>query len=466
MELTTIPNVYGDLQILGPLPTDPDICSTAIDKLFQHSSCQRGVWLELPIATHYKLFPLLITKGFTVHHSYQGVITLQAWRKFDPITKQLLPNPTPPYGYTGIGAGAIVINKDGKVLGIKEKFDTSNYLFPPGGHVDEGENWITAAIREAYEETGVISEPLGIINIRQLQIPRYTESNNRNTTTNTSTTTDISSATTSSALPFNDYSFAPIPEWKLPINASLTNNSQENIEYARYIQSFRFGTSHLGVHVLCIAIDDTLNPDYDEISDVQWYSPEEFIERAHAHIAVMVAAAHASGQIKEAGEYARAKYIEKQQQTNQSSSSSTIPFPSSSNYIHTTHAWLASTRRNAANHNTTVSDSNANKGTTPTTPSSNVKLYPTLHTFYHSYSPTLFENITQTLSRTVNVKQGTLFGTIIPSEITKNNAIFPRTGIQKDISKYMNIRSSWVYFTIGVAVGMSITLIQPWKVRK
>jgi 8-oxo-dGTP pyrophosphatase MutT (NUDIX family) len=47
--------------------------------------------------------------------------------------------------------------KDGKVLLIFHPY--IKQWFQPGGHIDDGELPIEAAIREVYEETGILCEP-------------------------------------------------------------------------------------------------------------------------------------------------------------------------------------------------------------------------------------------------------------------------------------------------------------------
>ena len=56
-----------------------------------------------------------------------------------------------------ITASGLVI-KDDKALLIFHPY--IKQWFQPGGHIDEGEEPIQAAIREVFEETGVICEPL------------------------------------------------------------------------------------------------------------------------------------------------------------------------------------------------------------------------------------------------------------------------------------------------------------------
>ncbi len=54
-----------------------------------------------------------------------------------------------------ITASGLVI-KDGKVLLIYHPY--IKQWFQPGGHIDEGESSVKAAIREVYEETGYVCE--------------------------------------------------------------------------------------------------------------------------------------------------------------------------------------------------------------------------------------------------------------------------------------------------------------------
>lgn len=63
--------------------------------------------------------------------------------------------------YKGKGAGVIVLNEEGKILvgqGRDNKWQT------PGGHVDAGENFEEAAIRELREEAGINGKNLSEIN--------------------------------------------------------------------------------------------------------------------------------------------------------------------------------------------------------------------------------------------------------------------------------------------------------------
>lgn len=52
-------------------------------------------------------------------------------------------------------ARAIIFNDDGKILMIERHKAGEHYFVLPGGHVDEGEVFERAAVREVMEETGM-----------------------------------------------------------------------------------------------------------------------------------------------------------------------------------------------------------------------------------------------------------------------------------------------------------------------
>jgi len=54
-----------------------------------------------------------------------------------------------------VGIGIIILNKDGKVLVGKRKGSHAQFYSIPGGHLEIGETFEEAAIREAKEETGL-----------------------------------------------------------------------------------------------------------------------------------------------------------------------------------------------------------------------------------------------------------------------------------------------------------------------
>lgn len=111
----------------------------------------------------------------------------------------------------------------------------------PGGHVDEGESFVDAAVREAWEESGCRVQPISIAAWYELQMP-----------------------------------FVPPPE------VVRTPDDEAKME-----QSIRFGTTHFSACVLCVALDDTLTPDPEEIAEAAWLEPEEFARRTHPHMAVL-----------------------------------------------------------------------------------------------------------------------------------------------------------------------------------
>ena len=54
-------------------------------------------------------------------------------------------------------AGGIIINQFNKIAIVNQNYDSWSL---PKGHIDKGETAIDAAIREIYEETGIINPAL------------------------------------------------------------------------------------------------------------------------------------------------------------------------------------------------------------------------------------------------------------------------------------------------------------------
>ena len=245
LPLFAITNGYGDTQIGGALPTDAAAFTAAVAPIV--TAAARGVWLRIPYdGQHVHLLPAAHALGFTLaHHVADGVLTLQAWRGGPA-------NPTPHYAHTDIGAGAFVVNSTGQILVIREKFDGSGFLHIPGGHVDAGEDVVTAAAREAREETGVAAVALGVVAWRQLLLP-----------------------------------VSP------PAGTRLSGGA----DCERQIQNVRFGSSNLAAFVLCATGSNDLAPDYGEVSFAGWVDVGTAIAGVHEHEAVLLRAMVETGQV-------------------------------------------------------------------------------------------------------------------------------------------------------------------------
>ncbi len=116
-QLASVTNAYGDLDVIGALPSSVSAFESFVSPLL--SSHTRGIWLRVPCEPAFGgVLSRAIELGFRAHHAHGNVITLQAWRS--PAR-----NPTPAYGHHAVGAGALVVNAAGHILAIREKFDTS-----------------------------------------------------------------------------------------------------------------------------------------------------------------------------------------------------------------------------------------------------------------------------------------------------------------------------------------------------
>ncbi|NLR91590.1 MULTISPECIES: nucleotide triphosphate diphosphatase NUDT15 [Flammeovirga] len=64
-----------------------------------------------------------------------------------------------------VGVGVIILNKEGKVLIGKRKGSHAPYYSIPGGHLENGETFEEAAIKEVEEETGLHIEHPEVISV-------------------------------------------------------------------------------------------------------------------------------------------------------------------------------------------------------------------------------------------------------------------------------------------------------------
>lgn len=257
-----VKNAYGDTQIVGDVAAIPFDDAVAFLREVV-ASADRGVWLRIPFTgPGVRLVAAAWDLGFTRAHSARGgFVTLQCWRR--PTL-----NPTPTDAFTDAGAAAIVVDARGRIVGVRERFDSSKRWGLPGGHVDPGESFAAAAVREAWEETGVRCAVLGVVGQRHL--PR---------------------------LP--------------PLGAPAPGEAPPE-RVAAGEQSSRFGTANLGVYVLCYALggsdgggasersrqagaDIPLSFDPDELAEARWLEPREFCATAIETVAVWVRCAEVRG---------------------------------------------------------------------------------------------------------------------------------------------------------------------------
>ena len=123
---------------------------------------KRGVWLKVPAASA-RLLGVAIEHGFDFHHALPGSAARSARRMADSssgaggyvqLTRWLpqSPSPLPPYAFTQIGVGGVVLNSAGEVLMVVEKVSgtavSQGCWKLPGGLADPGEDFGVTAARE------------------------------------------------------------------------------------------------------------------------------------------------------------------------------------------------------------------------------------------------------------------------------------------------------------------------------
>ena len=255
--LTAVVNSYGDLQTTRPSEFSPigHIFNTQLALLISRHDATRGIWLRLPW-TMVHLVPVAAAHTFTPHHwcVHSSSLILQWW------SPHAGANPTPLHAHVDIGCGALVVNKRGELLAVRERysFASSHAVWnPPGGHLDAGEDLLTCAAREAREEAGVAAIPLGIVGLHEF-----------------------------------DYDAVSLP-------ADATDATIAQLEHAA-----RWGATHHGFWVLCYAADDRLSPDLNEVTEAKWLKRYEWTGAFSPPINAMLEAAHESGHLDAAAKAA------------------------------------------------------------------------------------------------------------------------------------------------------------------
>ena len=128
---------------------------------------KRGIWIAVP-KSRTELLPACVDAGFDLHHTEPDRIVMNSWIHD---SENMLP------GYTThtMGVGAVVINAQREILALQEATGPASERFGgaksfwkyPTGLVDGGEDAGTAAVREVYEETGVDTEVVSLVALRE-----------------------------------------------------------------------------------------------------------------------------------------------------------------------------------------------------------------------------------------------------------------------------------------------------------
>ena len=128
-------------------------------KLFQ-SENRNAVWLKLS-GDAGSLVSIARQHSFLYHHCKDDYIMLTRWLPED------VPNKIPAYGTHQVGVGGLVLDKDGRILLVKERGGLPGVSWKlPGGLTDSGEDFGDAACREVFEETGIECEFRNILCFR------------------------------------------------------------------------------------------------------------------------------------------------------------------------------------------------------------------------------------------------------------------------------------------------------------
>ncbi|AXX93322.1 DNA mismatch repair protein MutT [Malaciobacter molluscorum LMG 25693] len=128
---------------------------------------RRLIWITIDIDKSY-LIPTAVKHNFEFHTCEKDYVFM---------VKRLVDDAIIPTAVNHtLGVGVVVINEANEILVIKERVSRVGYKLP-GGHIDNGELISNAAVREAFEETGVKVEFDSIISIGHFYPHQFDQSN-------------------------------------------------------------------------------------------------------------------------------------------------------------------------------------------------------------------------------------------------------------------------------------------------
>lgn len=128
---------------------------------YWRSTKRRGIWLRIPIEKS-EFIPLAVSAGFVFHHAEKHYLMLNHWLSEEE-------NRMPANASHQVGVGCVVIN-NGKILAVQERTGPlrgTGIWKMPTGLSDAGEDLCDTAIREVQEETGIETEFVSVLCIRQ-----------------------------------------------------------------------------------------------------------------------------------------------------------------------------------------------------------------------------------------------------------------------------------------------------------
>ena len=146
------------------LPTSKDMFLTSLHRSLESwkEAGKRGIWLKLP-AHQLEYATIASDLGFVMHHAEKDYLMLTKWLSHEE-------NKLPPNASHQVGVGCVVLNSNNKLLCVQEKngpLKGMGVWKVPTGLADPQEDLAETARREVFEETGIVTEFLGILCFRQ-----------------------------------------------------------------------------------------------------------------------------------------------------------------------------------------------------------------------------------------------------------------------------------------------------------